>query len=89
MVIKRSKRPQVRGAYLAVLCTRRSYAFGESAVIDGEAVYCDDAGIAIFEKLHSRAHVVQVFLYGLLGLDGEDRRSRPLSDWLHREAHGA
>jgi bifunctional non-homologous end joining protein LigD len=27
-----------------------------SAVLDGEAVCCDDAGVADFEKLHSRAH---------------------------------
>jgi bifunctional non-homologous end joining protein LigD len=51
-----------------------------SAVIDGEAVCCDDAGMAVFEKLHSRAYDDQVFLYAfdLLELDGEDWRSRPL-----------
>jgi hypothetical protein len=27
-----------------------------SVTIDGEAVCCDDAGVAVFEKLHSRAH---------------------------------
>jgi bifunctional non-homologous end joining protein LigD len=27
-----------------------------SAVIDGEAVCCDGTGVAVFEKLHSRAH---------------------------------
>jgi ATP-dependent DNA ligase len=53
-----------------------------SAVIDGEAVCCDDAGLAVFEKLHSRAHDDQVFLYAfdLLELDGEDWRPRPLEE---------
>src|ERR1700704_1458382 len=39
------------------------------AVIDGEAVWCDAAGLAIFDKLHSRAHDREVVLYafGLLG----------------------
>src|ERR1700716_2083985 len=47
-----------------------------SAVIDGEAVYCDDAGVADFEKLHSRAHDELVFLYAfdLLELEGVDHR---------------
>jgi ATP-dependent DNA ligase len=51
-----------------------------SAVIDGEAVCCDDAGVAIFDQLHSRAYDDQVFLYAfdLLELDGEDWRPRPL-----------
>jgi ATP dependent DNA ligase domain len=45
-------------------------------VIDGEAVCCDDAGVADFDKLHSRAYDTQVFLYAfdLLELDGEDWR---------------
>jgi bifunctional non-homologous end joining protein LigD len=33
-----------------------------SATIDGEAVWCDGAGLAIFEKLHSRAHDGEVWL---------------------------
>ena len=50
-----------------------------SVSIDGEAVVCDDAGVAMFEKLHSRAHDGEAFLYAfdLLELDGEDWRSRP------------
>jgi bifunctional non-homologous end joining protein LigD len=53
-----------------------------SAVIDGEAVCCDDTGVAVSEKLHSRAHDDQVFLYAfdLLELDGEDWRPRPLEE---------
>lgn len=51
-----------------------------SAVIDGEAVFCDEAGVANFEKLHSRAHDDRVFLYAfdLLELDGVDHRPLPL-----------
>jgi bifunctional non-homologous end joining protein LigD len=53
-----------------------------SAVIDGEAVWCDDDGLAIFDKLHSRSHDAEVFLYAfdLLELDGEDWRARPLGE---------
>jgi bifunctional non-homologous end joining protein LigD len=53
-----------------------------SAVIDGEAVCCDDAGVADFDKVHSRAYDNQVFLYAfdLLELDGEDWRPRPLEE---------
>jgi ATP-dependent DNA ligase len=51
-----------------------------SAVLDGEAVCCDDAGVADFEKLHSRAHDGSAFLYAfdLLELDGVDHRPQPL-----------
>jgi bifunctional non-homologous end joining protein LigD len=54
-------------------------------MIDGEAVWCDASGLAIFEKLHSRAYDHQVILYAfdLLELDGEDWRPRPL---LERQA---
>jgi bifunctional non-homologous end joining protein LigD len=54
-----------------------------SAVVDGEAVCCDEAGVAVFERLHSRAHDDQVFLFyafDLLELDGEDWRPRPLRE---------
>jgi bifunctional non-homologous end joining protein LigD len=53
-----------------------------SAVIDGEAVCCDDAGVAVFDDLHSRAHDDEVFLYAfdLLELEGEDWRGRPLEE---------
>jgi bifunctional non-homologous end joining protein LigD len=53
-----------------------------SAVIDGEAVCCDGSGVAIFDRLHSRDHDHQVFLYAfdLLELDGEDWRPRPLEE---------
>jgi ATP-dependent DNA ligase len=53
-----------------------------SATIDGEAVWCDGEGLAIFEKLHSRGYDHQVILYAfdLLELDGEDWRPRPLEE---------
>jgi bifunctional non-homologous end joining protein LigD len=53
-----------------------------SAVVDGEAVFCDGTGVADFERLHSRAYDDQVFLYAfdLLELDGEDWRPRPLAE---------
>jgi ATP-dependent DNA ligase len=51
-----------------------------SVTIDGEAVYCDGTGLAIFEKLHSRVYDDRVFLYAfdLLELDGVDYRSQEL-----------
>jgi bifunctional non-homologous end joining protein LigD len=53
-----------------------------SALIDGEAVWCGPDGVADFDKLHSRIHDDQVFMYAfdLLELDGEDMRPRPLED---------
>jgi hypothetical protein len=36
-----------------------------SATIDGEAVWCDGQGLAIFDKPHSRAHDAEVILYAL------------------------
>ncbi len=53
-----------------------------SATIDGEAVWCDGPGLAIFDKLHSRAYDGEVILYAfdLLELDGEDWRPRPLEE---------
>jgi bifunctional non-homologous end joining protein LigD len=63
--------PLIRAAVAALRVT--------SAVVNGEAVCCDEAGVAVFEKLQSRAHDDQVFLY-LLELDGEDWRPRPLEE---------
>jgi hypothetical protein len=61
-----------------------------SAVIDGETVCCDDAGVADFDKLHSRAHDNQVFLYAFdssnwtarTGGRGRSRSARPGSKSL-------
>jgi bifunctional non-homologous end joining protein LigD len=53
-----------------------------SVTIDGEAVFCDDGGVAIFAPLHSRACDDHVLLcaFDLLELDGEDWRPRPLEE---------
>jgi len=53
-----------------------------SATIDVEAVWCDGEGLAIFEKLHSRAYDGEVILHAfdLLELDGADWRARPLDE---------
>jgi bifunctional non-homologous end joining protein LigD len=67
------------------------------ATIDGEAVVCNDDGIADFERLHSRLYNGTAFLWAfdLLQLDGEDLRPRPLSErkdalrrLLRRARHG-
>jgi len=51
-----------------------------SVTIDGEAVYCDHTGLAIFDRLHSRAYDDRAVLYAfdLLELDGVDYRSQEL-----------
>jgi bifunctional non-homologous end joining protein LigD len=51
-------------------------------VVDGEAVCCDEDGVANFEKLHSQSYNNQVFLYAfdLLELDGVDWRPQPLQE---------
>jgi ATP-dependent DNA ligase len=51
-----------------------------SCLIDGEAVCCDDNGMAIFAKLRQRRNDRHVVLYAfdLLELDGQDLRREPL-----------
>jgi bifunctional non-homologous end joining protein LigD len=48
--------------------------------IDGEAVWCDGEGVAIFDRLDSRAYDGEVSLYAfdLLELDGTDWKPRPM-----------
>src|SRR5215471_16642967 len=50
-------------------------------VIDGEAVVLAVDGIADFNALHSRKHnpEVQLYVFDILALDGEDLRDWPLS----------
>ena len=47
-----------------------------SVLLDGEGVICDDNGLAIFDRLHSKADDESVFLYAfdLLELNGDDCR---------------
>jgi bifunctional non-homologous end joining protein LigD len=51
-----------------------------SCLIDGEAVCCNDDGLAVFQKLRQRPNDPRVFLYAfdLLELDGADLRREPL-----------
>jgi bifunctional non-homologous end joining protein LigD len=51
-----------------------------SCIIDGEAVICDDNGIASFERIRYRRHDGNAFLYAfdLIELNGDDLRREPL-----------
>jgi bifunctional non-homologous end joining protein LigD len=51
-----------------------------SCLIDGEAVACDEDGLAVFERLRLEPAGRHVFLYAfdVLELDGEDLRREPL-----------
>jgi bifunctional non-homologous end joining protein LigD len=51
-----------------------------SCIIDGEAVACDDNGVASFDRIRYRRYDASVFLYAfdLIELDGQDLRRDPL-----------
>jgi bifunctional non-homologous end joining protein LigD len=51
-----------------------------SCIIDGEAVACDENGLASFERIRYRQHDGDVFLYAfdLIELNGDDLRRDPL-----------
>jgi ATP-dependent DNA ligase len=51
-----------------------------SCLIDGEAVCCDERGLAVFQLLRQRRNEGQAFLYAfdLLELDGTDMRREPI-----------
>jgi bifunctional non-homologous end joining protein LigD len=51
-----------------------------SCIIDGEAVACDDNGLASFERIRYRQHDGDVSLYAfeLIELNGHDLRRDPL-----------
>jgi bifunctional non-homologous end joining protein LigD len=51
-----------------------------SFYIDGEAAVCDDNGLAVFERLHSKGYdeAACLFAFDLLELDGTDIRRLPL-----------
>ena len=51
-----------------------------SCLIDGEAVACDENGLAVFERLRLKPSGEHVFLYtfDLLELDGQDLRREPI-----------
>jgi bifunctional non-homologous end joining protein LigD len=51
-----------------------------SCIIDGEAVGCDDNGVASFNRIRYRRHDESIFLYAFrpIELNGEDLRRDPL-----------
>jgi bifunctional non-homologous end joining protein LigD len=51
-----------------------------SCLIDGEAVCCDENGLAVFQELRRRQRDDRVFLYAfdLLELNGADLRREPI-----------
>jgi bifunctional non-homologous end joining protein LigD len=51
-----------------------------SCIIDGEAVACDDNGLAVFDRIRYRRHDGKVFLYAfdLIELNSDDLRREPL-----------
>ena len=51
-----------------------------SCIIDGEAVGCDDNGVASFNRVRYRRHDESIFLYAfdLIELNGDDLRRDPL-----------
>jgi bifunctional non-homologous end joining protein LigD len=51
-----------------------------SCIIDGEAVVCDDNGVASFDRIRYRRHDGDAFLYAfdLIELNGDDLRRDPL-----------
>jgi bifunctional non-homologous end joining protein LigD len=51
-----------------------------SCIIDGEAVCCNDNGVASFDRIRYRQHDGSVFLYAfdLIELNGDDLRRDPL-----------
>lgn len=51
-----------------------------SCLIDGEAVCCDERGLAIFQKLRQRReeHRAFLFAFDLLALNGTDMRREPI-----------
>jgi hypothetical protein len=56
-------------------------------VIDGEAVCCDEAGVANFERLHSRAHDGQSSMALTIG-GSRTRRKAKLEKLLRKSAAG-
>jgi bifunctional non-homologous end joining protein LigD len=59
-----------------------------SCVIDGEAIVCDDGGLAVFDLIRShRSNAVAVLCaFDLLEVNGEDIRREPIEDRKRRLA---
>ena len=61
---------------------------GRSCLIDGEAIACDDKGLAVFELIRrARNHASAILCaFDLLEIDGEDLRRVPIEHRKHRLA---
>ena len=61
---------------------------GRSCLIDGEAIVCDDKGLAVFELIRRARNHPSVILcaFDLLEIDGEDLRRAPIEHRKHRLA---
>jgi hypothetical protein len=61
---------------------------GRSCLIDGEAIVCDDKGVAVFELIRRARNHASVILcaFDLLEIDGEDLRRVPIEQRKHRLA---
>jgi bifunctional non-homologous end joining protein LigD len=61
---------------------------GRSCLIDGEAIVCDDKGLAVFELIgRARNHPSAILCaFDLLEIDGEDLRRAPIEHRKHRLA---
>ena len=51
-----------------------------SFLIDGEAIACDDNGLAVFEMIRHHNHEVELCAFDLLELDGEDLQVSPIEE---------
>src|SRR5215467_10329116 len=53
-----------------------------SCIIDGEAIVCDESGLAVFELIRSHGSKMSAVLcaFDLLEFDGRDLRRRPIED---------
>jgi bifunctional non-homologous end joining protein LigD len=53
-----------------------------SCLIDGEAIVCDENGLAVFELIHGHGNKTSAVLctFDLLELDGRDLRRRPIEE---------
>jgi bifunctional non-homologous end joining protein LigD len=63
-------------------------------VIDGEAIVCDENGLAVFNLIRGHGKLADVVhsAFDLLELDGEDLRRRPIEErkrWLAKLLKGA
>jgi bifunctional non-homologous end joining protein LigD len=59
-----------------------------SCLLDGEAIACDDKGLAVFELIRRHRNHASVILcaFDLLEIDGEDLRRAPIEHRKHRLA---